>query len=141
MCQQCYVWIYDVLDMMSHSLKRKERLKPYLTSITREILHDIEPIYTSLEYTTSSNLISSLQYDQMSYIQSAYPVTKELIDCLESILEDSMIDTREVIWGWLRQVVTIIFLSIGSTHSDHAGHFKTLMGTLPNSDAFSEKLE
>jgi hypothetical protein len=141
MCKQCYVWIYDFVDMMGHSLKNKERLRQYLPSVTREILHDLEPVYMNKEYRACTNIIGSIQYDQITYIESAFPSVKELIDCLESILDGSRIDTREVLWGWLRQVITIIFLSIGSIHEDHSGSFKTLMGTSPSSEAFSEKLE
>ena len=133
MCQQCYVWIYDFVEMMSHSLKHKERLKPYLSVVAREILHDIEPIYNNREYAVCRNLIESLQYDQIVYIESAYPPVKELIDSLEIILESSRLDTREVVFGWLRQVITMIFLGIGSTHTDHSGSFKALMATSQNS--------
>lgn len=141
MCKQCYVWIYDFVDMMGYSLKNKERLRKYLPSVTHEILHDLEPVYMNKEYRACTNLIGSIQYDQMTYIVSAFPSVKELIDCLEGILDGSRIDTREVLWGWLRQVITIIFLGIGSIHDDHSGSFTTLMGTSPSSEAFSEKLE
>ena len=141
MCQRCYVWIYDFVEMMGHSLKHKERLKPYLSVVAREILHDIEPIYNNREYAACRNLIGCLNYDQIYYIETSYPSVGQLIDCLEAILDDSGIDTREARLDWLRRVITIIFLGIGSTHNDHSGSFKTLIGTLPNSEAFSEKLE
>jgi hypothetical protein len=141
MCQQCYVWIYDFVEMMSHTLKRKDHIRQYIPSMACEILREMGAIHRTIEYSTCRGLIIGLPYDQITYIESAYPSTRGLLDCLEMILEKSRLDTRERIYSWICKVVTMIFLGIGSTHDDHSGSFNTLMGTAPNSDAFSEKLE